>query len=340
MRMRVVDPYKSFYLRQRSPVAIGIGARKAARHGQTSRLSTVSSRGQQAAGLLPSYLSDAREVTKYCPDSAPDGALQLGVAESLLMPDWMGRALNEIRPPIPEDAIYYQPTAGRRDFLEAMAGYIEDTLQLNPKRIIPENLVVGSGCNAVLENLCTVLADSGDSVLVPTPYYAAFEFDLGARAGLSVVPVRTADFHGSNPSALDQYYPTPKALDAAYSKALEAGTPPRILLISHPHNPLGICYPPEVVSACIEWCNKRRVHLISDEIYAGSCYREGGFRSVLHGELGPYVHWVYSLSKDFAVSGLRIGAAYSENKDVHLPLQKLNDLCQASTHETPCKSCD
>jgi aspartate/methionine/tyrosine aminotransferase len=49
------------------------------------------------------------------------------------------------------------------------------------------------------------------------------------------------------------------------------------------------------------------------------------------GGLGPYIHWVYALSKDFALSGLRVGAAYSENMEIRVPMQKLNDLCQISS---------
>lgn len=206
--------------------------------------SSISQRGQSADGLLPSYLSDARQVTCYCPKTAPEGALQLGVAESYLMPDWLHAALNNIRPSIPTDAIYYQPTQGRADFVEAMASYVEELLKLPSQRLQRDNLVVGAGCNAVLENLCTVLADVGDAVLVPTPYYAAFEFDLGARAGLSVVSVTTAAYSlpslNNDPAA--QYYPTAKALDAGYQMALQQGSSPRILLLSHPHNPLGIVW--------------------------------------------------------------------------------------------------
>ena len=268
---------------------------------------------------------------------------------------------------IPANAIYYQPTAGREDFRQAFASYLEDLVQLprggrrrrrRRRRIVPDNLVVGAGCNAVLENLCIVLAERGDAVLIPTPYYAAFEFDLVARAGLAVVPVTTQTYHEDVASITttttatrsiledpSMYYPNTAALDAAYERAERAGNPPRILLISHPHNPLGICYPPDVIQECIDWCRSRQVHLISDEIYAGSVYRPelANFKSVLQlanddctgtaaseGGLGPYIHWVYALSKDFALSGLRVGAAYTENEEIQLPLQKLNDLCQVS----------
>lgn len=143
------------------------------------------------------------------------------------------------------------------------------------------------------------------------------------------------------------YYPNADALDAAAEQSKnENGVTPRILLLSHPQNPLGICYPPEVVQEIIDWCRERKIHLISDEIYAGSIYRdkdeEANFISALklasssssdsnNLGLGPYIHLVYALSKDFALSGLRVGALYTENEEIRLPLQKLNDLCSISS---------
>lgn len=140
----------------------------------------------------------------------------------------------------------------------------------------------------------------------------------------------------------EAYYPNRASLDAAVERSLVNGVTPRILLLSHPHNPLGICYPPKVVSEIIDWCREKKIHLVSDEIYAGSVYRDdANFVSSLElastGDaaalgLGPYIHFVYALSKDFALSGLRVGALYSENQEIRLPLQKLNDLCCISSH--------
>lgn len=290
-------------------------------------------RARQAIQRLPSYLADARSIQKYSSEN-PDGALQLSVAESLMLEDLLTPLLNAPTT-IPSDAIYYQPTHGRLDFRATMLTYIEELLHLPTGRLKLEGLVVGAGCNAVLENLCFALAEPGDAVMIPTPYYAAFEFDLAARAGLKIEPVTTMSYHSTSQKEDGYiYYPTTAALDAAFERAKQAGNVPRILLLSNPHNPLGICYPQAVIEECIAWCRENKVHLISDEIYAGSVYRyNSNFRSVLdlasRGEgLGPYIHCVYSLSKDFALSGLRIGVSYTENSDIILPLQKLNDLCQ------------
>lgn len=298
---------------------------------QRRNLSTTlsSSRGLQAVSLLPSYLADARSVTKYSPET-PEGALQLGVAESQLLPDLLTEALN-VPVSLQADAIYYQPTPGRESLRQAMADYTKDMLKLS-RDLDPEGMIVGAGCNAVLENLCFCLAEAGDAVLIPTPYYAAFEFDLVARAQLHIQSVHTSAME--LPLAEESYYPTRASLDAAYTAAVHSGHPPKILLLSHPVNPLGVCYPPHVILDCIDWCRENQVHLVSDEIYAGSVYDDETFVSALQlagDELGPYVHWVYSLSKDFALSGTRIGAAYSENLGLRLPMQKLNDLCQLSS---------
>ena len=159
------------------------------------------------------------------------------------------------------------------------------------------------------------------------------------------------EFDDSKTSTIPEqaYYPNRASLDAAATKATKHGIKPRILLLSHPQNPLGICYPPHVVQEIVDWCRENQIHLISDEIYAGSIYRkdESNFVSAMEVAssssssnddgnnsflgLGPYVHLVYALSKDFALSGLRVGALYSENLEIRLPLQKLNDLCCISS---------
>jgi len=151
------------------------------------------------------------------------------------------------------------------------------------------------------------------------------------------------DFDGSKTIPEMAYYPTRASLDAAVQASEQNGVTPRILLISHPMNPLGICYPPEVIQEMVDWCREREIHLISDEIYSGSVYRkdQANFVSTMEVAsnasdsdflgLGPYVHMVYAFSKDFALSGLRVGALYSENPEIRMPLQKLNDLCSISS---------
>jgi len=289
-------------------------------------------------------------VEKYHPTKCPDGVISLSVAENPMVEDLLtaavasdgkGTTIDAINPSFRDFQIYYQPTHGSAPLLDAMSQFLTNKLLNLSNSLDKDGMVVGAGCNAVLENLAFVLASPGDSVMIPVPYYAAFEFDLVARAGLTIAPVTM----NSTLSSVERYYPTRDALDQSYETSLKRGNTPKILLLSHPHNPLGICYPPHVVKECIDWARERKVHLISDEIYAGSVHSPcstGPFVSALElasGHvpsssglgLGDYVHFVYALSKDFALSGLRVGVSYSENKHIRLPMQKLNDFCQVSS---------
>ena len=113
------------------------------------------------------------------------------------------------------------------------------------------------------------------------------------------------------------------ALEEAYSKETE---PQRIkvLLLCNPHNPVGQCYPVDVIQKIGAFCHKRGLHLVSDEVYALSVLEDSEvpFVSVLEAlgattsesvprngaeSIHPsHVHQVWSLSKDFGSSGVRM----------------------------------
>ncbi|KAK8963168.1 putative aminotransferase ACS10 [Platanthera guangdongensis] len=86
----------------------------------------------------------------------------------------------------------------------------------------------------------------------------------------------------------------------------------------------------------LNFVTERNLHLISDEIYAGSIYGTEGFVSVA--ELldtedfdKSRVHIVYGLSKDLSLAGLRVGVIYSYNANVLAATSKLTRFCEIST---------
>lgn len=285
----------------------------------------VSERGARAPSLLPSYLADARAVQGWS-EKTPDGCINLSVAENHMVSDTLSQRLKSASDVIGFDPelIFYQPTPGRADLRTELARQMSSSLYASEYSLDPERLVVGAGCNAVLENLLFTIAPAGSAVLIPSPSYAAFQFDLGARAGIELVPVVPDGLMKANQSAVNltepqAYYPSNASLDAAYAAALAKGLPPTALLVSSPHNPTGIVYPPEVIALMISWCEANGLHYVSDEIYGGaSAWSATAARSsaplVLRNELGrrelgSRVHIVYAISKDWALSGLRMGYA-------------------------------
>jgi len=139
---------------------------------------------------------------------------------------------------------------------------------------------------------CFVLADEGDAVLIPAPYYARFESDMRVVAGCVPIPVYCKD---------PVVGPSPNELENATRKAEIRGHKVKILLLNNPNNPLGIIYPPHVMSNAIQWAQNRSIHTIANEIYALSTHQKEGhsFQSVikiLDNKLGNYVHFLWSVS--------------------------------------------
>jgi aspartate/methionine/tyrosine aminotransferase len=141
-------------------------------------------------------------------------------------------------------------------------------------------------------------------------------FDFGFRVRSSVAPV-LVPLSGFEHNFTDSLIP---ALEEAY---LSSDIPIKALILTNPHNPLAVCYPQKTLIECLKFCEKHRLHFISDEIYALSVFRNSQiknpipFTSILSIDLekigvnGSRVHMVWSMSKDFGQSGIRMVRYYS-----------------------------
>lgn len=109
------------------------------------------------------------------------------------------------------------------------------------------------------------------------------------------------------------------ALKNAYSTTAH---PERIkgVVLTNPNNPLGKCYTRDVLREILQFCDVNGMHLISDEVYAMSrlqsvnCFQPFiSALSLLDDDLSatlaallPRVHVIWSMSKDFGCSGIRM----------------------------------
>ncbi|KAI0531850.1 pyridoxal phosphate-dependent transferase [Xylaria digitata] len=98
------------------------------------------------------------------------------------------------------------------------------------------------------------------------------------------------------------------AFEAGYDAAIARGKNIRALIICNPHNPLGHCYPREMLIGLLQLCARKRIHLISDKVYALSTYSRNdrepevftSIRSInFAGVIDPkQVHVLYGMSKN------------------------------------------
>lgn len=72
----------------------------------------------------------------------------------------------------------YQPAGGTESFVGALASYFTHVLGVT---VDPSSIFTGAGAASAIEQLCFSIADPGDSLLVPAPYYPGFDLDVPAR---------------------------------------------------------------------------------------------------------------------------------------------------------------
>ncbi|GLI59990.1 hypothetical protein VaNZ11_002049 [Volvox africanus] len=281
----------------------------------------------------------------------PAGNIILSVAENRLTSDMVKERLSRSAADFPEDALCYQDMRGLPRLRKALARLLEDTF-MQGINVDPDHLTVSAGAGAILENLFHCIAGSGDAVLIPAPYYPAFDNDLQVKCGVNPCPFQ-----------LDEDRPVGPQLDAAADAAAAAGATEvgtsgggsadaiggecsrrrrrvSALLYTSPNNPLGIMYRRETLVAMLRWSLSRGVHLVSDEIYGNSVFAEGkSFSSaevVARQEVAglPYAerladlhHVVWGLSKDLCASGLRCGCLHTRNNYLRQALDNLGYFC-------------
>jgi len=188
--------------------------------------------------------------------------------------------------------------------------------------ISPDNVAFGSGVGSLLSHLFFIIAQKGDVVLIPAPYYAAFEYDTKAIAGCVPFPV-----YMDNPIT----GPTKEDLSNTARLVEKKGHRIKILLLTNPNDPLGVVYQPKVILNAIQWARNRNIHTVMDEIFALTVHKpkrqSDRFQSVieiLDNKLSNDVHFLWGFSKDFGASGFRVAILYTQNARLLQALANLN----------------
>ncbi|KAJ3693834.1 hypothetical protein LUZ60_009314 [Juncus effusus] len=264
----------------------------------------------------------------------PSGVIQMGLAENQVSFDLLERCLEERKEASLNDISSFRENAlfqdyhGLKSFRKAMTSFMEQ-IRGGKVQFDPHRIVLTAGATAANELLTFVLANPGDGILVPTPYYPGFDRDLRWRTGVNIIPV--------NCNSSNNFQITKEALEEAYTKATKENIQVKALLITNPSNPLGTTTTKQVLEGILDFVSSKNIHLISDEIYSGSVFSSKEFISVAEivQERGYFdaerVHIVYSLSKDLGLPGFRVGTIYSYNDHVVTTARRMSSFTLVSS---------
>lgn len=188
--------------------------------------------------------------------------------------------------------IKYTPTDGISSLKKAVVRYTEE----NYDRIVsPDNVIISQGAKQALFNLLYTLVNPQDEVIIFAPYWVSYPEMVKMVYG---VPVIVTPGDGT-------FIPTMDDLEEAVSSYT------KVIVVNSPNNPSGAIYPESFVAELVEFCERKGIYLIMDDIY---------HRLVFDGKKSPIAYkytsrdiestkiiTINGISKLYGMTGFRIG---------------------------------
>ena len=208
---------------------------------------------------------------------------------------------------------FYTFDEGIPQLREAIADSLNSSFA---QKVSFSNICVVPGANNGYYSMLPVIASSGDEVILLTPFYFNHYMSLKI-AGITPIEI-----------ILD---PSGSAFSLPYEKIESAITDKtKAVVFVNPCNPTGRSYSQTEVDKLYEICRKKKIYLISDEVY--SCFHDTYPKpaSVLNNNAFPeYCVCIHSFSKTYSITGLRAGfIAASEEFIYHFTkVQDSNVVC-------------
>lgn len=157
----------------------------------------------------------------------------------------------------------------------------------------PDNVIVTNGGMHGLYIIFLSMLDAGDEVILPDPMWTEIAENIRLGGG-KPVPVRLKPENG--------YQYDPSEIEAAITPKTRA------IFVNTPHNPTGAVVERATLEAIAALAEKHNLFLISDEAYEHVIF--DGKKHVSLGSIPAAQDRtvsVYSMSKTYAMSGLRLG---------------------------------
>ncbi len=273
------------------------------------------------------------EENPYDAVNNPEGAISLCIAENVLSWPEMRAKLQEIaQRPIPQWVSKYTSILGAPPFREALARFAERHLSTiggrSAQTFSEDHFAVSSGATGIVELTALLLCDDGDVAAFPAPCYPVYTQDVGNKAKVGRFDILPAAAWGNTPG---QHPLSVLDLDRSLAEIEAQGNQLKLLVLTQPDNPTGVIYSQQQLEQITDWCIAHKVHLCVNELYAlsqidytdASLANDYGsqpvqyysFLNEVERRQSPFLHWWYSFSKDFGISGLRTGVMYSRNDD-------------------------
>jgi aminotransferase len=197
----------------------------------------------------------------------------------------------------------YAPIRGLARTKEAMAARYRDVygVSVDPER----EVALIPGTKTGLAELALALADEGDTILLPDPYYP----DYPSGAALAGARLETV----------------PLLPEAGWAPDLDSAPVAAALYLNYPSNPCAVCAPAGTFESAVDWAKRTGGVVVHDAAYADIVFDGRAPESFLATpgakEIGVEL---WSMSKTYGMAGWRIGFVVG-NAEVVERINLLND---------------
>ena len=190
----------------------------------------------------------------------------------------------------------YAPSEGSEQFRNKLVNYYKK----HHIEVDSDNIIVTTGGSEALLFTIGSIADPGDEIIIPEPFYANYN-GFSTASGVKVVPVT---------SKIEDNFSLPKIEE--FEKLITKKT--KAILICNPGNPTGYLYSEEEIQKLKRIVLKHDLFLIADEVYREFTYDGLEHTSIMSLKgLEQHAIIIDSVSKRYSMCGARIGCIVSKN---------------------------
>ena len=187
--------------------------------------------------------------------------------------------------------VKYSPTGGTKSLKAAIQEYTNIHYGRTPSL---KNITVNVGAKQAIFNLLYVLINSGDEVIMFTPYWVSYPEMVKLNRGKPVfVPTD------------ENFIPNLEQLKTSITNKTKA------ILLNSPNNPTGAVYPAEFVAALVDYCESKGIYLLMDDIYHQLIFEPSqwvpGYVFTSKKFNKSHIVTINGISKTYGMTGFRIG---------------------------------
>ena len=204
---------------------------------------------------------------------------------------------------------------GKETLLNEISIWLKETygIDADPK----DEIALVFGTKSGLSSVPSVLLNKDDTVLLPVPSYPDYIQGIAlAQANYEEIQLKEENNY------LVDYSSIPNNL-------VEKG---KLIFLNYPSNPIGAVATKEFYEETVSWAKENSVIVVQDHAYSDFYYNEGSSPCFISTPCAKDVGIeFFSFSKNFSISGLRIGFAVG-NKEIIEGLRVYNSIFHANIY--------